>query len=162
MNKHLENAKRKVGFVSNSGLTIYDRVAVGDKKLWFTSLELQVILDAKLRGLQLGGLPLRTRSKKVKSSICAALGYPIPKSFKKTQPRFVGQQFDSYTQKSNNLQVWNEDLDPIRRYVLIKINDEDEITKVKVVTGSDLAPLDTTGTLTQKYQARLRDIEDKF
>lgn len=62
--------------------------------------------------------------------------------------------FDIYTQKSNNLQVWNEDLSAMRRYVLIRISDSDIITRVKVVTGDTLALLDTTGTLTQKYQAR--------
>lgn len=62
--------------------------------------------------------------------------------------------FDTYVQKSNNLQVWNEELSPTRRYVIIRVNAEDTITRVKVVTGDSLAELDTTGTLTQKYQAR--------
>ena len=85
----------------------------------------------------------------------SALGYVIPNSFKKTQPRFIGQNFDVYNQKANNLQVWNEDLDPNRRYVIIKISADDIIERVKVVDGATLAKLDTTGTLTQKYQARL-------
>jgi len=62
--------------------------------------------------------------------------------------------FDTYVQKSNNLQVWNEKLSASRRYVLIRVSDSDVITRVKVVTGDTLALLDTTGTLTQKYQAR--------
>ena len=128
---------------------------------WLNSQELQAVLDHKLVGLDLEGLPLRTRSKKVKSEICNALGYPLPSSFKKTQPRFLGQNFDTYTQKSNNLQIWNEDLELTRRYVLIRITD-DIISRVKVISGSDLAPLDTTGTLTQKYQARLKNIEGKY
>lgn len=82
------------------------------------------------------------------------LGYPIPASFEKTQPRFPGQLFDTYVQKSNNLQVWNEELSATRRYVLIRVSREDVVTRVKVVTGATLALLDTTGTLTQKYQAR--------
>ncbi len=162
MSKHLKKALEKVNSISKSDLTIYDKIDVGDKNYWLTAFELQELLDAKLTGINLHGLPLRTRSKTVKSEICKALGYPIPKSFKKTKPRFVGQQFDTYTQKSNNLQVWNEDLDVSRRYVLIRINNDDIITKIKVVSGSDLAPLDTTGTLTQKYQAKLKDIEDKY
>jgi hypothetical protein len=79
----------------------------------------------------------------------------VPQSFKKTQPRFVGQLFDTYAQKSNNLQVWNEELSPTRRYVILRVSEDDEITRVKVVNGEELAQLDTTGTLTQKYQARL-------
>ncbi len=62
--------------------------------------------------------------------------------------------FDTYTQKSNNLQVWNEELSASRRYVIIRISDADVILAVKVVTGDTLALLDTTGTLTRKYQAR--------
>jgi len=90
----------------------------------------------------------------VKQHVCRLLGYPVPDSFRKTQPRFPGQLFDTYVQKSNNLQVWNEELAPTRRYVLIRVSGRDVVTKVKVVTGDALAQLDTTGTLTQKYQAR--------
>lgn len=162
MNNKLKSAAQKVNNIQKSGLTIYDTIEIGDEKLWLTSLELQSILNEKLVGISLKNLALRTRSKTVKISVCTALGYPIPKSFKKTQPRFVGQRFDTYTQKSNNLQVWNEDLDLSRRYVLIRINKEDLIIKVKVVSGSELAPLDTTGKLTQKYQASLKNIEDKY
>ena len=103
----------------------------------------------------MAGLALRTRSKQVKSLICKALGYSVPKSFLKTQPRFLGQNFDVYTQKANNLQIWNEDIDPERRYVLIIVGETDVIINVFVLTGIDLATLDATGTLTQKYQARL-------
>jgi hypothetical protein len=62
--------------------------------------------------------------------------------------------FDVYVQKSNNLQVWNQELSPTRRYVLIRVSDKHVVTKVRVSTGEALALLDTTGTLTCKYQAR--------
>lgn len=159
---HLANARKKVSNISNADLTIYDVIEVGNIDFWLTSEELEAILNYRLKGLNLNGLALRTRSKRVKIEICTALGYPIPKSFKKTQPRFLGQQFDTYTQKSNNLQIWNEDLDLVRRYVLIRISKSDTVLTVKVVSGSNLAPLDTTGTLTQKYQAKLNDIEETF
>jgi hypothetical protein len=163
MTNHLNNGLEKVNLIKQSGYTIYDEIEIGDKNYWLTALELQEVLNSKLTGMNLLGLKLRTRSKVVKSAICEALGYPIPKSFMKTKPRFIGQRFDTYTQKSNNLQVWNEDLDLSRRYVIIRISEDDIITKVKVVSGSDLAPLDTTGTLTQKYQARLAyNTEDKY
>jgi hypothetical protein len=140
--------------IAAAGISIYDAVTIGDPRLWIPAPELQVILDKALSGLNLTGLPLRTRSKTVKSAICAALGYPVPKSFKKTQPRFFGQSFDTYIQKSNNLQIWNEGISPTRRYVLIRVDSNDVISGVRVVTGDTIAELDTTGTLTQKYQAR--------
>ncbi len=145
---------RFVANISRSGLTIYDDIEVGDPNLWVPTPELEALLDAELRGASLSGLALRTRSKVVKEHVCKALGYPVPPSFRKTQPRFPGQRFDTYAQKANNLQVWNEELSPTRRYVIIRVDAEDTIARVKVVTGDSLAELDTTGTLTQKYQAR--------
>ncbi|MBN9118203.1 MAG: restriction endonuclease [Planctomycetes bacterium] len=146
--------KRFVEAISQIGLSIYSTIQIGDPKLWIPAPELQILLNDGLKGVSLAGLPLRTRSKIIKENVCKALGYPVPKSFQKTQPRFPGQNFDTYGQKSNNLQVWNEELSPTRRYVLIRISENDVIDKVKVVTGDVLALLDTTGTLTQKYQAR--------
>ena len=141
--------------IRNSGLTIYDSIEIGDPLLWIPTLELEKILDDGLRGFSVTGLALRTRSKVVKQRICNILGYPTPTSFKKTQPRFIGQNFDVYGQKSNNLQVWNEQLSPTRRYVMYRVSEDYILTEVKVVNGDDLALLDTTGKLTQKYQARL-------
>lgn len=141
--------------IRRSGLTIYDSIEIGDPELWIPTLKLEELLNAKITGTSLGGLPLRTRSKVVKERICQALGYPVPSSFKKTQPRFPGQLFDTYIQKSNNLQIWNEGVTPLRRYVIIRLGEDDIITKVKVVTGNVLAQFDTTGALTHKHQARL-------
>jgi hypothetical protein len=137
------------------GADIYAPISVGDPEYWIPPQHLESLLNIGLIGLNLSGLPLRTRSKVVKSAVCEALGYPIPRSFKKAQPRFFGQQLDIYTQKSLNLQVWNEELTPTRRYAIIQVSAEDVILKVKVVSGQELAQLDTTGTLTTKYQARL-------
>lgn len=151
----MPNPSAYVEAIKNSGLSIYDNIEIGDPKLWIPTPELEFLLNSQMIGISLAGLPLRTRSKVVKEHVCKALGYPIPVSFKKTQPRFSGQLFDTYIQKSNNLQVWNEELSPTRRYVIIRVSSDDKITRVKVVTGDSLALLDTTGTLTQKYQARL-------
>ena len=140
--------------IKESGLTIYDPIEVGDPDLWIPSEELERMLKAGLAGKNFGELPIRTRSKLFNQKICTLLGYPIPSSFKKVQPRFFGQKLDKYVQKSNNLQVWNEELDPERRYAIIRVDSTDTVLDVKVVTGSDLALLDRTGTLTQKYQAR--------
>ena len=146
--------RRYVIAISRSGLSIYDPIDVGDPELWIPTTDLEILLDTGLRGISLAGLPLRTRSKIVKEHVCRVLGYPLPTTFRKTQPRFPGQCFDTYVQKANNLQVWNEELEAIRRYVLIRQSEDGTIRRVKVVTGDRLAELDRTGTLTQKYQAR--------
>lgn len=141
--------------IQSSGFDIYSPIDVGDANFWIPTPHLETLLNQALIGLDLRRLALRTRSKVVKAAVCAALGYPVPKSFKKTQPRFSGQQLDTYTQKSRNLQIWNEELSPTRRYAIIQISDQDIVLKIKVVNGQVLALLDTTGTITTKYQAGL-------
>ncbi|MGC9194592.1 MAG: restriction endonuclease [Syntrophobacteraceae bacterium] len=145
---------RYVDNITASRLSIYDPIPVGNADLWIPTEALEYILDQELRGVSLAGLRLRTRSKHLKARICRAIGYPVPSSFRKTQPRFVGQLFDTYGQKSNNLQIWNEDIDLERRYVIAGIDEHDVIYKVRVIIGEELQNYDTTGTLTQKYQAQ--------
>lgn len=94
-----------VSNIRNSGLSIYNDIDFENQKLFIPLFALERILSDFLIGKSLNGLPLRTRSKIVKSLICEALGYPVPKSFIKTQPRFPGQNFDVYTQKSMNVQI---------------------------------------------------------
>lgn len=154
MTQNQNTLESYVTAIKSSGLSIYDEVPIGHPTLWIPTPQLEQLLQNGLQGISLAGLPLRTRSKVVKESICHVLGYPTPKSFKKTRPRFPGQFFDTYIQKANNLQIWNQELSPSRRYVIIKVSDADEITRVKVVTGDTIAILDTTGKLTKKYQAR--------
>jgi len=154
MNKfhtHYDYPKR----ISERNLSIYDPLEEENQDLWVPTSELERLLNNGLIGFSTSGLPLRTRSKVIKQEVCRILGYPIPISFKKTQPRFPGQLFDTYIQKSDNLQIWNEDISLSRRYVIIKVSQDDIVERVKVVTGETLSALDTTGTLTQKYQARL-------
>ena len=141
--------------IQSSGFDIYSPIEVGDAHAWIPTLHLETLLNVALTGRALGGLALRTRSKVVKTAVCEALGYPIPKSFKRKKPQFLGQQLDTYTQKSTNLQIWNEGLSPTRRYAIIQVSEHDIVLKVRVVNGQELALLDTTGTITTKYQARL-------
>jgi len=142
--------------IQSSGVDIYSPIEVGDAHFWIPTHHLETLLNQSLAGYNVGGMANRTRSKAVKSAVCDALGYPTPKSFKKTQPRFLGQQLDVYVQKSNNLQIWNEELSPTRRYAIVQVSsDSNTIMKVKVVNGQELAHLDTTGTITTKYQAGL-------
>ncbi len=145
--------------VRASALTIYDPIELGSP-LYIPARELETLLDEGLRGFSVAGLPLRTRSKAVKQRVCEVLGYPVPQSFKRCRPRFPGQNFDTYVQTANNLQVWNEQLTATRRYVLIR-ESGGVLTRVRVVTGDALAVLDTTGTLTQKYQARFATGSEK-
>jgi len=150
--QHKRSADSLVRAIRESGLTICDGLD-SRPDLCLTTEELQVVLGEGLCGLDLN-YPLRTRSKVLKGRVCEVLGYPIPASFKRSQPRFPGQDFDTYIQKSDNLQIWNEEVSPTRRYVLIRVDDQQVVTAVKVVSGEALALLDTTGTLTQKYQAK--------
>jgi len=153
---------QKNELITQSGLSIYDEIPTHLSNLFYTAQELEIYLEKELLENNYGELPLRTRSKIVNQDICKALGYPVPSSFKKTKPRFISQNFDKYVQKANNLQVWNEELDPSRRYAIIRLNEGGTVTKVRVVTGNDLSKLDTTGTLTQKYQARLDENSNEF
>lgn len=141
--------------IAERGLSIYDPIEVGDPDVWIPTPALETLLAQGLGGISVKGLPIRTRSKVVKQAICRVLGYPVPKSFKRTRPRFPGQRFDPYIQKSDNLQIWNEAIAPTRRYVILRVSSADVIEGVRVVTGETLAALDKTGTLTQKYQARV-------
>ena len=149
------SAAHYVEAIRVSGLSIFDLLPK-ESLLYIPTKELEKLLDEGLRGFSTSGMPLRTRSKVVKSDVCRVLGYPVPKSFRKCKPhaRFPGQNFDTYVQVSDNLQIWNEELKPRRRYVLISVGEDGLVERVKVVTGAMLAKLDTTGTLTQKYQAR--------
>ena len=148
------------GTIAKSGKTIYDSLHEGPGHL-LPSIELEAILKRGLLGLDLN-YPLRTRSKVLKTRICEILGYPVPASFKKTQPRFPAQDFDTYIQKSNNLQIWNQEIAPTRRYVIIRLDENSRVTGGRVVAGETLAELDTTGTLTKKYQAKSRETPSEF
>ncbi|MBT9172012.1 MAG: hypothetical protein DDT21_00388 [Syntrophomonadaceae bacterium] len=144
--------------ITESEKTIYDEFISNSDSLYIPSDTLAKMLAEGLVGMDLNGVALRTRSKIVKTKICEVLGYPTPKSFKKTQPRFPSQNFDIYIQKSMNVQIWNEKIDPKRRYVFIRVNTEDVITGVKIINGDQLAELDRTGTLTTKYQATMSNL----
>lgn len=119
----------------------------------YTSGELEALLNHDLTGQVFPG-PIRTRSKLAKQAVCLALGYPAPQSFQRVKPRFPGQDMDVYVQQHDNLQVWNEELSPTRRYALIRVDDVGEVTSVRVVEGERLTDFDKTGTLTSKYQAK--------
>jgi hypothetical protein len=141
--------------IAESGISIYESLDRKDPR-FFSLSELEVLLGRELEGLSLC-FPLRTRAKVAKTAVCRALGYPVPARFRRTQPRFPGQDLDVYVQKNNNLQIWNEEVAPERRYALIRLNADDAVVAVRVLTGEAVAKFDRTGTLTSKYQAKRRD-----
>lgn len=148
------SAARQVIEIERSGLTIYDLLDERPE-LYVPTPLLGLILRSRLIGTDLD-YPPRTRSKVLKAQVCQALGYPIPSRFRRTQPRFPGQNFDTYVQKADNLQIWNEPIAPSRRYVLVRVDAAQVVTGVRIVTGNVPAELDRTGRLTQKYQAKSR------
>lgn len=158
MNK-LNQAKRCVRKIAASGISIYDPIEVGSE-LWMSADILEVLLQTELRGHRFEAVALRTRSKLAKSEVCKVMGYPVPKAFRKLkqQARFPGQNFDTYVQSADNLQIWNAEISPARRYVLIRPDADGVVQRIRVVSGADLAPLDCTGKLTRKYQARVADL----
>lgn len=141
--------------IARSGMDIYSPIDPEDQDYFIPTSVLEELLDRGLRGLNLDGLAPRTRSKTVKQEACRALGYPVPSTFSKCQPRFGGQDLDIYNQQALNLQIWNEPINPTRRYALVRIGADGVVNRVRVVHGDVLIPLDTTGRLTTKYQAQL-------
>ena len=142
--------------IRQSGLTIFDPIEIGDPELWIPTPELRALLNAELTGTCFGKVAPRTRSKIAKQHVSRILGYPVPRAFKRKKPDFPGQFLDAYVQQSKNLQVWNEPLEPTRRYAVIRVDAGNVVTKVKVVMGAVLAELDKTGTKTEKLQAQLK------
>jgi hypothetical protein len=150
----LDDARAIRQAIAESGLDIYEPLTEHPEVV-YTREELEALLRRELAGSVFAG-PIRTRSKLAKQAVCRALGYPVPPSFKRVKPRFLGQDLDVYVQRHDNLQVWNEELSPTRRYVIIQVDDAGEVVAVRVAEGTELAAFDRTGTLTSKYQAKRR------
>lgn len=140
--------------ISDIGFDIYEPLT-DHPEVVYAREELEELLRHELAGAVFAG-PIRTRSKLAKEAVCGALGYPAPPSFKRVKPRFPGQDLDVYVQQQDNLQIWNEELSPTRRYALIRVNDVGGVTAVRVAEGTELAVFDRTGTLTSKFQAKRR------
>jgi hypothetical protein len=140
--------------IRQSGLSIYDTLTRSPELVYPTPM-----LEARLNEMLVGqrwDAPVKTRSKLAKTALCLALGYQVPSSFRREQPRFPGQDIDMYVQMENNLQIWNQDVSPTRRYVLVRVDASNRVVAVRVLTGAEVALLDRTGTLTSKFQAKRR------
>ncbi len=143
----------KVDAIRASGLTIYDTLLENRPDLFLTDNQLEAVLTRFFVGREVAG-ENRTRSKIAKSLVAEALGYPVPTSFPKTVPRFPGQDLDVSVQTRDNLQIWNQEVSPERRYVLMRPDESGIVQAVRVVRGQVVATWDRTGTLTSKYQAK--------
>lgn len=155
-NDILLTAFRRASAIQLANIDIYQNLIPNRPDLFFTDEELETLLIARLSGSALTG-PLRTRSKLAKQLVSTSMGYKLPISFKKKHPRFPGQNLDVYVQMSDNLQIWNQDVFPNQRYVLIRPDSKGIIQTVRVVRGQQIIQWDRTGTLTSKYQARRKE-----
>jgi hypothetical protein len=152
-------ARKCVRKIAASGISIYDSIEVGSK-LWMPADLLEVLLQTELAGHRFEAVALRTRSKLAKSEVCKVLGYPVPKAFRKMKPlaRFPGQNLEIVVQAANTMAIYNAEISPTRRFVLIRPDENGVIQRVRVVSGADIALLDRTGKLTRKFQARIADL----
>jgi hypothetical protein len=135
-------------------LTIYEEIQ-SDSELHIGIEELEEILTQELIGIDVQSFKGRTRSrsKYLKGKVCEALGYPIPEAFRRGYPKLPGQDLDVYGQEKSNLQMWNEEIQPNRRYAILLINQEGVVANVRVLSGEQLRKYDSTGTQTSKFQA---------
>lgn len=141
-------AVAELGFDIYEPLTDYPEVV-------YTRAELETLLRHDLLG-QVFDAPIRTRGKLAKQAVAAALGYPVPRTLRRTRPRFPGQDLGVHVQQSNNLQICNDEVSPTRRYGVLGVDLANQVRAVHVVEGTELATFDKTGTLTSKYQAKRR------
>lgn len=146
--------------IAASGLSIYDPLLPDRADLFYSRAELEAVLCEHVRGYDVPG-ENRTKAKVAKQLVAEALGYAAPSSFQRTSPRFPGQDMDVFAQASNNVQIYNQDLDPARRYAILKLDGNARIESVRVVDGEALALLDGDGTITSKFQARRKSGETR-
>lgn len=150
----LDDALAIRGAVVALGFDIYEPLT-DHPNVVYTRAQLAALLSRELVGRAFDA-PIRTRAKLAKQAVAAALGYPVPPTLRKVKPRFPGQDLDVYVQRSSNLQVWNDEVSPGRRYAVLGVDDDNRVVAVRVVEGTELATFDKTGTLTTKYQAKRR------
>lgn len=150
-----DRATDRKGRIVMAGASIYDARA---NDLYYADDELLYLFAEGLMGVSFQGLAIRTRSRVVKEHACRIMGYGVPKAFTRSSPRFPHQNLDVMVQKAHNVQVWNQDIDMDRRFIIVKVNEADVVTSIKLVHGRQLAEYDTTGTLTVKYQANVTDL----
>ena len=153
----LSSAHNRSSAIRNADIDIYKQLIPDQPSLFYPDSELEALVAQQLVGEKLRG-PIRTRSKLAKELVSKAMGYDPPSSFRRTQPRFPGQDLDVYVQTTDNLQIWNQEVSPERRYVLVRPNRSGLVKAVRVVRGQQVVQWDSTGTLTAKFQAKRMSI----
>ena len=142
--------------ITASGLGLHD--GLGSRTdLYLEDASIETLVSSMMIGIQVGGMPPRTRSKFIKGKLCETFGYPTPIAFKRVRPPFTGQNLDVYTQKGRNLQIWNDGIPNDRRYLILSVNANDQIDNYRLIYGDELQKLDSTGTKTTKFQASFPD-----
>ncbi len=146
------NQPSHISRIRQRGITIYTSLESTVPDV-IPNDELENILRNTLVGFHCDW-PQKTRAKIIRQRICETLGYPVPRSFARTRPKFPSQNFDVYIQVATNLQIWNAEIVPDRRYVLVLVDSvSKKVCNVKVLMGEHIAKYDRTGTLTTKFQA---------
>lgn len=154
MHPVLEGALAIRAALTDRGLSIYESL-VESPGLVYSPAEIEALLTHELVGRTFDA-PIRRRAKLAKQAIAEALGYPVPATMQQTKPRFPGQDLDVFVQQSNNLQVWNDEVSPTRRYAILSLDAGCTVRTVRVIESTVLSTYDKTGTLTSKYQASRR------
>ena len=121
MSSYLDDALAVRDAVAELGFDIYAPLTRYPEAV-YTRAELEALLRHELIG-ELYNAPIRTRAKLAKQAVASALGYPAPSRLRKTKPRFPGQDLDVYVQQSNNLQIWNDEVSPTRRYAVLRVDE---------------------------------------
>ena len=116
----LREAQKVRAIIQQREISVYDSPTNAESDDFFTVVQLETLLKKQLIGrTDLVGLAVRTRSRIAKALVCEALGYQAPRSFKRVSPRLPHPLIDVYAQQSTNLQIWNEEIDTERRYVIL-------------------------------------------
>lgn len=122
-------------------------------ELFYERTEIEALFRHLLSDAVFPAKAVKTRAKEAKLAACGALGYPVPRAFKKVKPQFPAQDLEVKAYQRDNFQVYNEPLDPTRRFAIFRLDGEGHVLALRVVEGAVLAALDKTGKLTSKYQA---------
>lgn len=127
-----------------------------------TDEQLRTALYKRFHGsTALAGIAPKTRNKLAKEMACEALGYPIPRTFPRTRPRFLLDNFNISVQLSNNWQPTNqESLEPTCRYAFVILGANEVVHDVVVIRGEELAKYNKTGVATLKRQASFAEYSE--
>lgn len=153
----LSRAREIRARIQASGVSVFDDTVDAGSPYFYEPDEIRALLLDQLLGIDdLAGLKNRTRGKLAKQLVAKALGYPVPEAFKRVRPRLRHAGLDVAAQGTSNFQPVNEDVDASRRYVFLVLGESGSVIDIRVLLGPAVADMDTTGTVTMKFQAARR------